>query len=271
VRLIGALAFLATPALAQDAASRIPVGAHVELTPLGLIESRLEGRMQALDTSGIRLTVTRLGSTAYMPWPNVESLHWSRGRSRARGALDGALVGLFLGGSLYLNSQPWNAQTDEQKKNSRRIAVTAAGFLAATTAIGAAVGSHRWRGVPIPRGAAGNVALTFHPDDDIRIETTSGRFLGQNAVASDSLRFTTTSGPMALAWRNVGDVQVRGGKRRVPGVLFGLGGAVAALVIGESFADFSNAELIAYAAAGGVLGYRYLSPEGWISLPQPRR
>ena len=76
---------------------------------------------------------------------------------------------------------------------------------------------------------------------------------------------------MTLAWRTVGDYQIRGGKRRLPGVLFGLGGAVAALVIGDSFADFSNAELIAYAAAGGVLGYRYLSPEGWISLPQPRR
>jgi hypothetical protein len=271
VRLIVALAFLATPALAQDPVTRIPAGAYVELKTLGLIESRLEGRVQALDTAGIRLTFTRLGSTAYMPWPNVESLNWSPGRSRARGALDGALVGLFLGGSVYLQSQPWNAQTDQQKEDSRRIAVTAAGFLVATTAIGIAVGSHRWRGVPVPRGAGGDVALTFHPNDDVRIETTSGRFDGRNAVASDSLRFMTPSGSMALAWRNVGDVQVRGGKRRVLGVLFGLGGALAPLVIGESFADFSNAERISFVVAGGVLGYRYLSPEGWISLPQPRR
>ena len=266
-----ALLVASGPVLAQDIASRIPLGATVELTTLGLIESRLEGRMRAIDSSGIRFTVTRLGSAAYIPWANVQLLRWTPARSHRRGALDGAFTGLVIGGSLYLNSQPWTARTAAEKESSRRIAVAAAGVVVAMTAIGAAVGSRNWRGVPLPPGDGGSVELVFHPDDEVRVESTLGRFVGRRAVASDSLRFISSSVPMSLAWRNVGDLQIRGASKRWWGALYGFAGTLAAQMLAEAFVDISQGERFSQLLAGGTVGYFFLAPKDWQSLPQPTR
>ena len=258
-------------AWAQDITSRVPPDAAVELTTLGLIESRLAGRLRTIDSSGIRFTVTRLGSAAFIPWTNVQSLRWTPARSHRRGALDGALTGLLIGGSLYLNSQPWTARTVAEKESSRRIAVGAAGVFLAMTAIGAAVGSHHWQGVPLPRGDSGSVELVFHPEDEVRVESTLGRFVGRRALASDSLRFVSSSGPMTFAWRTVGDLQIRGTSRRWWGALYGFGGTLALHMLAEAFVDISEGERFTQLLAGGAFGYFLLAPRHWQSLPQPSR
>jgi hypothetical protein len=263
---------LAPAVSAQNMAARVPLSRLAEVKTIGLIQSTLRGRVVAVDSAGIGLSLTPRGTSVRLPWENVGLLQWTPERSHSRGALDGALIGLILGATLYLNSQPWNTVTEEQKNNSRRIAIISVGAVVASTAIGLTVGSHRWKGVSLPRTTGGDIELGFHPDDAVRVDALSGRVTGRSATAAgDSLRLVTMAGPVAYAWRNVGDVQVRGGNNRVLGVLFGVGSALAAQVMTEAFVEFSKSERVGQALVGGTLGYFYLSPEGWRSLPQPRR
>ena len=266
------LVTLAAPALAQDLSPRIPPRSLVELRTRREIVSMVRGRLNAVDSNSITLEVSEAGSLVTMPWSSIQSISWTRGRSRARGLRDGALIGLLLGATLFFNSYPWDTPDSPEKTDQiTAIRTVAIGVGVAVTAIGAAVGSTSWNGAPVPSSSNRAIALAFDPRDQIRVESVLGRTFGRNAVAGDSLRLTTTSGPVTFAWRNVGDVQVRAGKNRVRGILSGAGVALASSVLAESFTNLSTAAYVSNAVVGGVAGWRFLSPTAWISLPQPRQ
>lgn len=270
-RMLLLLASAASIAGAQDISERIPAGGIVEIRTRASITDDLRGRVHAVDSTGIQLAITRAGSTVVVPWDRVASIRWSAGRSRARGALDGAWLGALLGVANYVNGFPYGRVGVAAEDRKRRLAVTSTAILAGATAVGLAIGSHRWRQSPLPPSRGGDVSLRFAPDDDVRVQSTLGDVVGRHAIASDSLRIRLTTGPIAFAWRAVGDLQVRGGKRRALGVAYGTAIALAAGTFTESIADYSTRERVAQLFVGAVVGYRFLSPEGWISLPQPAR
>ena len=271
LRVAAFLAVMASPAASQDISSRIPVGAEVDIRTRGSIQEYLRGRAHSVDSTRIRFSVTRAGSTIDLPWDRVSEVEWSRGRSRAYGLLDGVLLGALFGGANFVNAYPWGMTGSQAEERKRNLAVSSAVIFATASVIGLAVGSHRWKQVPLPPPRGGSVALQFAPDDYVKVESTRGDFIGRNAIAADSLRLTLPSGPVTFAWRHVGDLQVRGGKRRALGIVYGAGIALVVGAFAESFTDFTNMERVGHLAVGGALGFRFLSPEGWISLPQPSR
>jgi hypothetical protein len=269
MRALAVLALAATAAPAQDVSQRVPVGSVIEIRTRASIQDRLRGQVRAIDSVGVRFAVTRAGSTVDVPWDRVASIRSSPGRSHARGAFDGAWLGAVLGVANYVNGYPYNRTGPDAEDRKRRLAIASGSILVASTVVGLAIGSHRWMQAPLPPARGGTVALQFAPDDDVRVQSTLGDIIGTKAIASDSLRITMSTGPATFAWRNVGDLQVHGGKRRALGVAYGVAIALAVGTFGESFADFTNRERIAHLVVGGVVGYRFLSPQGWISLPQP--
>lgn len=263
------------PALAQDMAARVPLERVAELKTLGLIQSTLRGRVTAVDSGTIRLSLTRQGSSVQLPWNNVASLHWATERSHSRGALEGFINGALLGAGLFINGYPydpfniWTRQ--EERAMVRRLTQFAVGMTVGATAIGLAAGTRKWTQVPMPPTSGRAIVLDLHAQDEVRVESTSGRIVGRHAVAGDSLWLVTSEGPMTLPWRNVGDLQIRGGYNRARGVLYGSGIAFLATSVSQSFLRFTTAGWISNVVLGGVVGWRYLSPEGWVSLPQPHR
>ena len=274
MRLASVLLIFAATVSAQDVSERIPVGSRVELRTHGLIVETLRGNAARVDTNGIQLAVTRAGTSVFLPWANVTSIDWGTARSRARGARDGALIGLLLGASLFLNSYPWTvapgaeAAADTLK---RKLATVSANVFLGSTLIGFATGSRKWRSVPITRSNVSAVHLAFHPNDAIRVESTLGRFVGRSAVAGDSLRLVTHAGPVTLAWRNVGDVQALAGRNRFLGILYGVAIGYGIASVSDAFIRVPSSAYLTNVAFGGLVGYRALSPMGWTSLPQPTR
>ena len=261
----------ALPAFSQEVSARIPVGSEVEITTQAAIQDKLRGRVRGVDSVGVHLAMTRAGSMLLLPWDKARTVRWSPGRRHALGAFDGAWFGAVLGIMTYVNGYPFNQVGPDVARIKHRLLVSSATIFLGSTAIGAAIGSHRWRQVPLPPPRGGEVALRFAPTDEVLINSTTGFILGREVEAGDSLRLRTEGGPMSLPWRNVGDLQVRGGKRRGWGILYGAGTALILGTLAESFVDFSGKERFAHLAVGGAIGYRFLSPEGWISLPQPTR
>lgn len=268
--IVALLTLAATPALAQDS-SRVPRGSLVELRTRALLVESLRGHAAAVDTSGIRLAVTRLGSAVFVPWGNVMSLRWGTPKSRTRGMVEGALIGLVVSGSLFINGAQWGDQTAEAKRHRRELGIIALNIAAASTAIGFIAGARKWRSLPITRSNAAPVALEFHPTDAVRVESTIGRFVGHSAVAADSLRVITSAGPVTLAWPNVGELQARAGRNRLLGILYGVAIGYGVSSISDAFIAVPNSAWLTNVALGGVVGFRYLSPTGWTSLPQPNR
>ena len=262
-------AFLGAPALAQDIATRIPPGSRVELRTRGQIVSAVHGKLVALDSSHVTVALRKTGTAVTLPWTNVENLRWTRGRSHARGLLEGALLGSILGAAVYFNGQATVANTPPTSDQIRELRKAGIAVALVLTGVGFAIGASSWNGAPIPRSSVGTIALAFGPNDEIRVESMRGRIVGRNAVAADSLRFVTRNEPIAIAWRNVGNLEVRAGRNRVTGVLFGIGVAYALTSIVDGFTDGGSRAYLPNVAVGAVAGYRYLSPTGWTSLPQP--
>ena len=256
--------------MAQDS-TKVPRGSLVELRARNLLVESMRGRAVALDTNGVRLAVTRAGSTVFVPWENVSALRWATPRSRARGARDGALIGVLLGTMLFLNGYPWGAPAEIQDSIRTKRLIVSGTVAGASTLIGFVAGARKWSGLPITRSTRASVALDFKPQDVVRIESTLGRFVGHSVVSGDSLRMVTSQGPVTLAWRNVGDLQAHAGRNRLLGILYGAAVGYAVSSVSNGYMDVSNGAWAANIAAGGVLGFRYLSPTGWTSLPQPNR
>jgi hypothetical protein len=268
------LLLLGSSAAAQDS-TRLPIGSLSELRTRGLIQTTLRGRAMALDTSGIRLSITPAGSSIFLPWGKVTSLRWATEKSRARGTVEGAIAGLAIGAGLYINGYPWDPMDiwtrGEEAVIRRRLAIFAGSVAIGATTLGLALGSRKWSQVPLSRSGDAPVSLSFHPEDEVRVESTLGRFEGFQASATDSLRIVSDQGPVTFPWRHVGDLQVRGGHRRARGILYGAAITFAASSVAESFTNLSTAGWISNVVIGGALGWKYLSPEGWTSLPQPTR
>lgn len=268
---VATMAAVAAPGLAQDPASHIPLSSRIEARTHDMIVSSIRGTVSAVDSGAVTIAVTKSGSTVRLPWSRVSAVHWATRRSHTRGLLEGALIGIIVGASVYTSNYPFgaieSALTDRQIRSAARAGIVVA---AGITAIGFAVGSSRWNGAPIPGTGSGDVRLTFAPNDQVRIESTLGRIAGHNAVAGDSLRLDAGSGPIVLPWRNVGDLQIRAGRNRVLGVLYGAAIAFAASGLAESFTDVSKEGFATNVAVGMAFGYRYLTPKGWTSLPIPR-
>jgi hypothetical protein len=272
VRRAFALVVLATlPVSAQDMSERIPIGSRVELRTRGMIVESLRGDATEVDTTGIELAVTRAGTTVFIPWTSVASLDWGTPKSRVRGVRDGAIIGFLLGAALFVNSYPWNAPDASADTIRGRLFAVSSTIAVGSTLIGFAAGSRKWRSAPITRSNVAPVALVFHPDDAVRIESTLGRFVGRSAVAGDSLRLVTSAGPVTLPWRNVGDVQALAGRNRLLGILYGAAIGYGVSSVSDAFIRVPTSAYLTNVALAGVLGFRELSPTGWTSLPQPHR
>lgn len=271
MKFVAFVATLAAPSLAQDLSARIPVGGEVEIHTRQLIVSSLKGRVASVDSNRIGVMITKAGTTVQIPWRHVERLEWTTGKSRVRGLGEGALFGLLFGASVALSNYPfaWPDSDPEKDTQIRRVIQLGTAIAIGGTVIGAALGSRKWTGAPIPRSTAGSIALDLAAADELRVESTRGRISGRNGVAGDSLRFTTGAGSVTLPWRSVGELEVRAGRNRLVGVLLGAGMGFVASALASSFVDVSGAGHASNLLVGAMLGYRYLTPAGWKSLPLP--
>ena len=264
-------AALAAPSFAQDLSARIPVGGEVEIRTRQLIVSSVKGRVASVDSNRIGVMITKAGTTVQLPWRHVDRLEWTHGKSRVRGLGQGALYGLLIGASVALSNYPfgWPDSDPEKDTQIRRVIQLGTIIAGGGTLLGVAIGARKWHGVPLPSSTGGTVALDLAVTDEIRVESTLGRLTGRNAVAGDSLRFIAGSGPVTLPWRGIGELEIRAGRNRFIGILLGAGLGFAASALAESFVDVSTSGFLTNLAVGGALGYRFLTPDGWKSLPLP--
>ena len=267
------LALAAASLHAQDSTFTVNLdsGETVRIFTRGVVQSKLVGRLKRHDSTTMTFSITKAGTDLTLPWTNVASLEWKKGTDHARGARDGAILGLLFGG-LYMSNKYGDFQRRYPRDQVRRDAIALLGVLpVVTTAIGLALGVQRWNRVPLPSTGGGAVRIDFSPEDMVRVRSTLGDIVGRKAVATpDSLHFSTSVSATSLPWRRIGELQMHHGRRRWFGTALGAGGAFLLGALGEGFWDMGWESRLITTALGAKAGWDF-APHRWVSIPQPRQ
>jgi hypothetical protein len=272
----------ATP-LAAQADARVeltyPLQQRVRVSAPSLVGERVVGRVAAVDSSHLQLSVTPLGTIVAIPYQAITEVRASRGRDRSRSAKRGALIGVGLGTYFFATTYPEIREGDYFGLGF--IAVSLVSFAitpGAGAIVGYAVAPEQWepRRIPAPL-ASGPVATNIRlvPDEHIRLRardaTLSGRVAGQTRTV---VTIRTSDATVPVPWIDVTRLEVRGGKNRRLGALIGAMAFIGLGVLGEQSAptESTGERIGAFAGAtivGALLGSRFLAPRGWSPLPRP--
>ena len=243
---------------------------------------RVVGRWQGMNTTHVTLGVGDSAAIS-IPLASVSQARVSLGKDRWKGARRGGAVGLVLGGWFVADVYEEVAESD-YFGFGRLILFGIGGIIAPATgaAVGALIPPESWRTVVLPTAVEPpaqppRILLTLPADERVRVRTREGKHNG--FVRANTPAVLTIASPETtnIAWSDVTELKVRGGRHRVRGALLGAAALVAFGVYGETTegATTSTGERIGAftgaALVGAYLGSRFLGGRGWVSLPLPTR
>lgn len=277
MRVVALLALLATTAAAQ-----LPpittIGRKVEVTAPRVLRRPVVGRLERIAPESLGVLVTRGNTSVVVPMSAITRLRFSRGLDRARGARIGALVGLGAGAVFFASTYP---EVRDQDVFGLGFLVLGFTSFVITPGIGAAIGfivaPEGWeehRVTPSPADTA-RLRINFGVGEHVRVKTDAGSYSGTVSNQTENAFSVTEDGrAYPVAWRDVSEVRVRGGKDRVRGAIYGALLGIGVGILGEQSAPTTSTGERIGAFAGsaivfGFLGSRFLAPRGWTPLPLP--
>ena len=282
--LFAALALLATASTldAQDDARaqlQYPLQQRVRVAAPSLFTKRVIARVASVDSGHLALAVTRAGTALAIPYGAITRIEASGGIDRARGMRRGAIAGLALGGLFFATTYPEIRGSDYWGLGFVAMSLVSFGIAPGAGAmIGYFAAPETWNPLQVPAPPTGApLAIRFAAEEHVRFRTRSatldGRVVSQTPTR---LEVATNGGTVAVPWRDVASVQVRGGRNRWRGAAIGALVGIGVGILGEQSAPTTSTSERVGAFTGsaivfGYLGSRFLAPRGWTPLPIPGR
>ena len=264
-------AFAAAQAGSQMRALDLGPAVRARIIILDLSPHAFVGRIQRADSSGVALALTDHGTGLSIPWPKTTTIERSIGRNQGGAAARGLLVGAAIGAAIYANQIGYARRTTEHGWNVLGLSALSFVIVPGTGAlIGMASARERWEPVvQIPSSRTGTIALVLAPSDEITLKSAGGVVRGRFVeIVADSLVVGTTR----VAWSDLTDLQIRGGRNRRQGALWGALGLAGGAIYSEIRDPLLSprerpAAFVANAAVGALLGSLFLGGKGWVSVP----
>ncbi|HET9454699.1 MAG TPA: hypothetical protein VFO66_10485 [Gemmatimonadaceae bacterium] len=257
--------------LAYPHAQRVRVAAPT------ILRKPVVARVASVDSGHLALTVTRAGTALAIPYGAITRIEASGGIDRGRGMRRGAIAGLALGGLFFATTYPEIRGSDYWGLGFLAMSLVSFGIAPGAGAmIGYFAAPETWNPlqVPVPSASA-PLAIRFAAEEHVRFRTRSatldGRVVSQTPTR---LEVATNGGNVAVPWRDVASVQVRGGRNRWRGAAIGALVGIGVGILGEQSAPTTSTSERVAAFTGsaivfGYLGSRFLAPAGWSDLPLP--
>jgi hypothetical protein len=229
------------------------------------------GKVQAADSSRLVLALTDYGTGLSIPWSSATRIERSMGHDRGNSAARGLIVGAAAGAAMYATQIGYARRGAEPGWNVVGLQALSFIIIPGTGAlIGMASARERWETVSeIPRAGGGPIGFVLASSDELKLTTDRGVVRGRVAsVANDSVFL----GNSRVAWSDVTGAQIRGGRNRWQGALWGGAGLLGIAVYSE-IRDPALAPrerpgaFAANAALGAIIGGLFLGGKGWVSIP----
>lgn len=286
VPLLSAIALLVASSTldAQDDARaqlQYPLQQRVRVASPSLFTKPVIGRVAAVDSGHLAVTVTRGGTALAIPYAAITALDASGGIDRRKGMRRGALVGLAAGAVFFATTYPEMRESDVFGLGFIAMSIVSFGIAPGTGAlVGYVAAPEIWerRAVPAPAARADSAyGIRFGAQEYLRLRLRDGAVSGPVLSQTGSvLSVRTGDATVRVPWRDVREVKVRGGKDRVRGAVYGTLLMIGVGILGEQTAPTtSTSERVSAftgaAVVGAYLGSRFLAPRGWTPLPLPEQ
>lgn len=268
---------LLLPAAAEAQWPRNPVGARIRVSAPAVDSALIVGRGAMAGSDTIGLLLGDGGATLYIPSASVAFVEQSAGFERWKWTKRGAVAGAI--GVWLIARATTDVGEDGLAAMSLFIGSTFVGTLLGAGA-GALLAPETWsRTIPnlsetqnaghrVLIAPDARVRLTLRAEPTTRLDDRVARFVGDTLTLQSS---------RAFAIPELASLEVRGGKNRRRGVLYGVG-IITAITAAGAIPDHSKGvvttgEMLGAfagnAVVGAIAGY-YLAPKGWIRVPLPR-